>query len=98
MHDLNFNLAETILHTASYSTYNGIFGVYRLNEYGYPLMFVLDFKVGNKRRICKFKLDGFYYLDNNEYVKIVSSCVQKLLNEKETIRICTKFWTGVEIE
>lgn len=56
----------------------------------------VKFKVGPNYRYILHPLDRSEFMEY-DYFRLLVKHVNKLLDAKETVRICTKFWTGVEI-
>ena len=54
----------------------------------------LGFKVGDNMTMYQIEIDEHHIKERPDYIY---PAVSKLLNMKETTRICVKFWTGVEI-
>ena len=59
-------------------------------------MIRLGFKVGED--MWKIELEVDEVQIKNKGLNYIYPAVNKLLAQKETTRICVKFWTGVEIE
>ena len=56
----------------------------------------IKFKVGPKYRYILNSFDNIDFIRYNSHEFLIKE-ISKLLDAKETVRICTKFWTGVEI-
>lgn len=95
---LNLTLFERNLKHVSDLNSNATFYMYRDKLYpSYTV--VLDFQVGAVFRDVEHTVTHCSLISGN-YGKfnLLEVVVKKLLAQKETIRLCTKFWTGVEIE
>ena len=56
----------------------------------------LGFKVNENMWQVQMEIDEMYVKEKG--LNYIYPAVNKLLAQKETTRICVKFWTGVEIE
>lgn len=74
---------------------NTSFSMERLADYETYNIFI-KFKVGPNYRYILTNLDNESIMEYNRYEYLIKE-ISKLLDAKETVRICTKFWTGVEI-
>ena len=56
---------------------------------------VLDFYVGEFSRDVEVTVSGTQIIDRN--LDLLHGMIEEPLTQKETIKLCTKFWTGVDI-
>lgn len=88
------NYLESFENMLSEDYPNTYWSMFRLEDrLGYIIR--LGFLVRNNMRMCQIEIDRQHLVEKG--IGCVYPFVSKLLSAKETVRICTKFWTGVDI-
>ena len=92
----NINNLEYVLKDLSKKYINATFYMYERLEHSRSYVMVLDFAVGEVFRDIEVPINHVNLMKNS-IIQVIEKSVRKLLAQKETVRLCTKFWTGVDI-